>query len=529
MIWIFEPRMCAIAKALRLTVLSLLICGPIAFAEQDLLALERAVQQARVAGDPREEGDALFRLGSHFAELSQLEKAITAFTRAYDLATTSGDDETRLNALNSLANVYYNAGQLEAAQRYYQTLVELDTARGDQAALATSLFNLGHVYASLQEFEQSDESFDKALDLSRKLDDLEGEAFALKALGVSAHAQSELTAANARLQDAASLFLQIGDAQQAAVVYRHLGDIELDAENFERAIAYYTEALPYLEDNSARRPLMRMYRGLAQAYSGVADYERAFIAHQAYTILLEEDLRNQSEETINRLQVEFETARLADDNTRLALENEKQELQIAFSNQRARLQYLALGLAALVLALVILFWQRSRQHAARMAELATTDGLTGLLNRRAIYELGQQEWDRSLRFKRPLTVMIFDIDHFKSINDGYGHGVGDAVLTVVANKGKSAVRKTDRIGRIGGEEFLVICSETDADQAAVVAERIRTAIEAEAFDEMPERQVTISMGVAQRAEDADLETLIARADEALYEAKESGRNRVVIR
>jgi diguanylate cyclase (GGDEF)-like protein len=517
------------AKILRAVVTGLLICSHIALAQKNISVLEQTAEQARIAGDQREEGEALVRLGSRLTDINQREKAITAFTRAYDLATASGDEATRLNALNSLANVYYNAGQLETAQRYYQTLVELDTAQGDQAALATTLFNLGHVYASLQEFKQSDETFNKALELSRELGDIKGEAFAHKALGVSAHAQGQLTAANAHLQDAASLFLQIGDAQQAAVVYRHLGDIELDAENFERAIAYYTEALPYLEKNSARRPLMRMYRGLAQAYSGVADYERAFIAHQAYTILLEEDLRNQSEETINRLQVEFETARLADDNVRLALENEKQELQIAFSDQRAKLQFLALGLAVILLTMVLLFWQRSRQQAIRMAELATTDALTGLLNRRAIYELGQQEWDRSQRFNRPLTVLIFDIDHFKSINDGYGHGVGDAVLTVVAHKAKSAVRKTDIIGRIGGEEFLVICSETDADQAAHLAERMRAGIEAESFDEMPGRQVTISMGVAQRSEDADLETLVARADAALYEAKESGRNRVVIR
>lgn len=161
---------------------------------------------------------------------------------------------------------------------------------------------------------------------------------------------------------------------------------------------------------------------------------------------------------------------------------------------------------------------------------ARTDSLTGLSNRRAMQELGPKEMKRAHRSGAPVSVIVCDLDHFKSVNDHYGHEVGDETLATVAKVLSSALRETDAIGRWGGEEFIVILAETDAPIAVEVAERMRKAIEETKFDHHPGR-LTISLGVATlRAVDTPpgaWDTLLKEADQLLYRAKSEGRNRVV--
>ncbi len=164
----------------------------------------------------------------------------------------------------------------------------------------------------------------------------------------------------------------------------------------------------------------------------------------------------------------------------------------------------------------------------KLAELAATDPLTQLRNRRVIYEHLEREFARARRYDHPLSVFMMDIDHFKSVNDNHGHGVGDEVLRVVARVLRNSTRETDIVGRYGGEEFIVLAPETGAEAAMIVGERIRTAIQAESEAGAGIPTVTISIGVAttQAVEAAHFEDLIHLADQALYSAKRAGRNQV---
>jgi len=162
--------------------------------------------------------------------------------------------------------------------------------------------------------------------------------------------------------------------------------------------------------------------------------------------------------------------------------------------------------------------------------LAITDPLTGLHNRRSLFELGRIEFSRAQRMNRPFCCMMLDLDNFKQINDNYGHPVGDQVLQEFAQRCKHSVREIDLVGRYGGEEFVILLPETDSETAMQVAERLRASIE-----ETPmkvsnrELNITVSIGVSRKDENTlDLETLIARADQAMYIAKHKGRNRVAI-
>ncbi len=167
-----------------------------------------------------------------------------------------------------------------------------------------------------------------------------------------------------------------------------------------------------------------------------------------------------------------------------------------------------------------------KELESKLTKLATTDPLTGAFNRAKFDDLISMEVARAKRFAHPLTIVLFDIDNFKLVNDRYGHAVGDTVLKTIADIIFKNSRATNYFVRWGGEEFVVIAVETDTDGALKLAERMRSEIEAHAFETVG--KVTASFGVALLAEDDTVDSLIMRADEALYRAKENGRNRVEV-
>ena len=166
---------------------------------------------------------------------------------------------------------------------------------------------------------------------------------------------------------------------------------------------------------------------------------------------------------------------------------------------------------------------------ATLARLSTVDVLTGLRTRRYASELLSIEFLRARRYGTCLAVLMADLDHFKEVNDRYGHPMGDAVLRGVAERLTGSLRATDTAGRWGGEELLVVLPQNDADGGVVVAERWRAAVESAVFTAPDGRElhVTISVGVAEyQGEHESPDDLIAAADRALYSAKQAGRNRV---
>jgi two-component system chemotaxis response regulator CheY len=165
---------------------------------------------------------------------------------------------------------------------------------------------------------------------------------------------------------------------------------------------------------------------------------------------------------------------------------------------------------------------------ARLHTQATHDRLTGVWNRAAIMDHLKEELDRAGRQQTDIAVLIADLDHFKQINDTFGHPAGDAVLREAARRMRSALRPYDRIGRYGGEEFLITAPGCCLNDAIAIAERIRSAIDADPVDsESGDIPLTASLGIAitDGLKPSDADVLIAAADEALYRAKKGGRNR----
>lgn len=165
----------------------------------------------------------------------------------------------------------------------------------------------------------------------------------------------------------------------------------------------------------------------------------------------------------------------------------------------------------------------------KVEQMAIVDMLTGLYNRRHFYELAERELERYKRYHSPFSIILLDLDHFKRVNDNYGHPAGDAVLQGLAHIFGESLRKMDVPGRLGGEEFVILLPETGIEQAVHVAERLRLKIEQNIFEvDGNHIRMTASMGVVAASEDlVQLQQLISMADKVMYQAKEAGRNRVM--
>ena len=258
----------------------------------------------------------------------------------------------------------------------------------------------------------------------------------------------------------------------------------------------------------------------AETYARLGEFERAFKAMRELRDADQALAREAREKDEKEIKARFDIKQK---------EGENELLRARQKESDARRLVLILTIALLLLVLGGLSWYiwRQRLQNQRFSDLALRDDLTGLPNRRAIVEFARSQFLHALTHQQKLVVALIDIDHFKPINDEYGHAVGDRVLTAFATFCQQQLRSNDRLGRYGGEEFMLIMPGSDIAQAPQVFTRLRLATRQLSVEGLKAgQQLTFSMGAAElRSPVDDLDTIIKRADEALYRAKQGGRDR----
>lgn len=469
--------------------------------EAALRAAATAAEDAETVGDHGAQAFAEFMVGMVHRQLQQHDEAIAAFRASARLAQDAGETEHWLRALNEESNVMMQQGDLEGALARKLEGLRVAGTNAEPATLVSLENDLACALLFLERPTDALPHFQRAWQLSREAG-LTREA-AVGALNIS------------------STLATLDDLEGARTWARR--GLQLASE----------------QDLLAERRLAHATLGGLLAASG--DFEAAVEHLQSASELQERLMTEESARRIAELGSRHDAQRRQAEIELLRRDAEIRSLELERAKTLRRLLLAGVvGLVAFVSVLGAAYRvkvQANRKIQAanreldaarlRVEELARTDALTGLANRRAIEERLAEEALRSARSQHPFAVVLADLDHFKRVNDAFGHEVGDAVLQEVARRLRSQVRTVDLAGRWGGEEFLLVLPGTDAEGARQLAEKLRLAVSRDpVLSAGIPLEVTVTLGIAEHGGDP-VEATVRRADEALYRGKKEGRDRVV--
>jgi len=429
-----------------------------------------------------------------------------------------------LTALNGVAILYNRMGDYVQARYMYDKALKAQRDGGMLREQSVTLHNLGRVYENLAQWDAAQASFQESYALCRQLNYPRGEAHALRGMAAVKNAKGDPQGALEILEQAATLQKQTPDARLNAQIQLARGIALHKLKQFPASVDALKEALAIFRQVDSLNELRATYSALAAVLSDMGSwregYAQLFRAHETAERLF----RNQVDQRFATLKVEFDTSAKEKENALLLRENKANQLALAQGKRASKLQNIVIALT--VILAVLLAWLAIHQWRSRrrMHTLAMTDELTGVPNRRAVLS----RLAPLLEHPNPpsCAMLIIDIDHFKSINDQHGHAEGDEALICVAACLREQVSEPAFIGRLGGEEFVVVLPGADYDKAYRMAERFREGVIAiDTSRWLQDRRITVSVGLTlSRASGDTPSTMLQRADAALYEAKRSGRN-----
>jgi diguanylate cyclase (GGDEF)-like protein len=406
--------------------------------------------------------------------------------------------------LNAIGYTYVLMNEFEKALEPLQRSAEIARGLTPQIDLANTLDSLSAAHLGLGNLDEALKSSLESIEVCRAEKALIKEAEYLLGLGSIYCQQGDLERAVRCFADSLALARKYGYRFAEAGALRRMGQLEYLKKDFAKAISLLEDSLSISTEIGASHKTYECLSELSTVCKDAGDFETALNYFERYHAAKEAIFSEQAEFRVKSLEVTYKLKEATREKELYYLKNTALQREV---EERMKAQALA-------------------EH------LAITDPLTGLFNRRQLLELAEREVTLANRYQRTLSLIIFDLDHFKKVNDTFGHGAGDRVLVAISRFVQSTVRKCDIIGRYGGEEFALLLPETSELKARTMFERIRGAIEEmkiELDDGMT--SVTISAGIAEvdnRSRRDTLEQLLERADKALYTAKAAGRNQIKV-
>ena len=483
---------------------------------------ETAVTLADRSGDLAARSDALLLRGALRHYRGEFATAIEDLQKAYAINVERGKVDKQLFALTSIANLYADprVGAHDRAIEYYRQVLDAHERAGNEREVATAHFNIGATLDTKGAFAAALNEFRLALALERARGASESIAEIQRARGSTLTKLGRHTEALTAFDEAMRYFTSTSDAERTAQLRLSRAATLLALGRPHEAARDLESARERFAVTANNRYLEKTHERRAEAFAALGDWRRAHDARKDQLTAREHLTAVLRDEQVYRMRVQFETEKKERENQALARENRLNAAALASAARIRRLQTIVIALTvSLVLLLIGVAW--------RMRRLALTDELTRLPNRRHVMHLADRRFRSAETRGSGYALLALDIDHFKRINDTLGHPAGDLVLRRVAQTCRAALRRNDRIGRIGGEEFLVVLPATGASTALEIGERLRRSVEAiDMSDISQDLKVTISVGVSARSGPENLAQLARQADDSLYRAKSLGRNRV---
>jgi diguanylate cyclase (GGDEF)-like protein len=467
--------------------------------------------------------------GMIYNSLTSYSLALIDFQRAYSLAPQNDSSITRADIAGMQAQVYEYRGEPKLSIPLFEEAEQVYRKNENWVELSIVLFGLGKANRDVGEFDLGKAQLQESMELAKKINDRQGVAYALNELaGMNIHsghfslAQQQLTEAYEIVDSANNHFLTFNLLTTLSKLYFKQDKLQLAQEYFDLAgEALHIENMPLqnIHYEEYRASILAKQNKDKQAYKVL---RAAYTDYKKYT-------NTESSEQLHRIRVKSELEMTQKQNLILSHKNELQKLQLQNQKEERTNLFVIVFLTLCACTLLIILIYRSKHHNRTLKQLANIDELTGLANRRQVFQHLQSQLVLKTRYNTDLCVAMVDIDWFKIVNDKFGHFTGDKVLRLFATLCLKNLRQTDFIGRVGGEEFLIILPQTSTDDAYQVMEKLRLAMsEISKEVNMPELNITISVGITECFVNDTRESITQIADLGLYRAKENGRNQVVV-
>ena len=489
----------------------------------------RAIGLARQIGDNRLialqlaiRGAIHLTIGNNQLALSDLEESTRIFR--------DNNDSYNLGLnYNLLAILHHDASDYETAIEYYKESAsyDLEESAYNQSALA---YNLATAYFSLGDYEQAERSYRQSAELARAVDDMHTTSAAQIGIAELQLTQDAIDEAEETLQPLFQIVLDADDPLMLFNLSLLMARVKIKQAAYADAQIYIRQAERAASVTGLPRLRLKTLQRSAELYAAQEQWQAAFAAQQAYSEL-NEALRERREEELNaELRVRY-SAQLNQEKVAL-LEEQNQLQQAVITQQDVTKRYLWLLLAGGFIALMLTFigYRRQQRLKAELYQLSTTDSLTQVANRRHIIDQLKQMHQKSLTGAQPFTLVMVDLDHFKSINDSYGHDTGNEVLIAFAQTVQTLIADTGSIGRVGGEEWLILLKTDNEKLVRAQLDLFRKRFSAKRPAKIPhDYTLSFSSGILIcTGQYNSYEHILSDADAALYQAKQAGRNQDVL-
>jgi diguanylate cyclase (GGDEF)-like protein len=486
-------------------------------------AFDGAVAAATATNDEQMLAEALFSRGYLRALQGKFAAGMGDVRRSQQLYERINMPQYALTVMNTIATIYNRMGDHEQAAQIYERARSQQHDAGLRRDEAVTLYNLGRARQRLGEWDAARAAFSGCLALSTELKYTRGEAYALLGLASVDNSSGDPGGALTKLERATDLERLTPNARQGAQIQLARGTALRQLERGAEAVVALEQAEAVFKQADSLEELSATYDELATVHAQLGDWRKAYVYRGEAKASAEKLLRNQLDQRFATLKVEFDTATTEKKNALLMNQNALDQKALAQGRRANALQATVIVLSLLLLGLLTIMALWQRRAAQRLHALAMTDELTGAPNRRAV--LTHLEALLRRGDAPPCAILLVDIDYFKSINDRYGHPVGDETLRVFTGHLRNAVAQPAFLGRLGGEEFVVVLPGTSLQEAYRTADSIRAQVPAiDLARWLGERRITVSVGVTTSSAADTVSAVLRRADAALYAAKHAGRN-----
>ena len=486
-------------------------------------AFDGAVAAATAANDEQMLAEALFSRGYLRALQGKFAAGMGDVRRSQQLYERINMPQYALTVMNTIATIYNRMGDHEQAAQIYERARDQQHAAGLRRDEAVTLYNLGRARQRLGEWDAARAAFSGCLTLSRELKYGRGEAYALLGLASVDNSTGDPNGALAKLERAADLERLTPNARQGAQIQLARGTALRQLQRGAEAVSALEKSEAVFKQADSLEDLSATYDELATAHAQLGEWRSAYEYRGEAKEISERLLRNQLDQRFATLKVEFDTATTEKENALLMSQKAVDQKALAEERRANTLRTAVIVLSLLLLGLLTIMALRQRRGARRLHELAMTDELTGVPNRRAVLthlEALLQRGDAP-----PCSILLVDIDYFKSINDRHGHPAGDETLRLLTSHLRNAVAQPAFLGRLGGEEFVVVLPGTSLQDAYRIADAIRAQVPSIDLERwLGKRRITVSIGVTTSGVADTISAVLRRADAALYAAKHAGRN-----